>query len=207
MSRSDIGSKRKRDAVRSQADVRKRRAIEIEDEVVPNLQRIEQGIDEEPTKYRENVEHLIRILDPARPDTKANLKIGISLCKIFSRFVGSEYSKTKNEHRSKQKQEQDDWYLQQYGKYRAQLLKLLRFAPQSQRLPILHLCWKVLEQDAELLDNSTWTSESIFESLLSTLVETPDGTDARKAFVGEYMSQCHDCCYHSLGYLSYVNFH
>ena len=206
MSRSGIGSKRKRDDIRPQTDVRKRRAIQNDEDVVSNLERIEQGIEEEPTKYREKVEHLIRILDSASQDTKASLKIGVSLCKIFSRFVGSEYSTGKNEHRGRQNQEQHDWYLQQFRRYRAQLVKLLRLAPQSQQLPILHLCWKVLEQDAELLDKSTWSSDSIFQSLLSTVIGIPNGTDVRETFMGEYLSQCHDCCYHSLEYLSSVNF-
>jgi hypothetical protein len=204
MSRPGVGIKRKRDELRSQTEARKRRAIQNNAGAVPDLERIETCIEEEPSKNREEMEHLIRLFDSSHLDAKSNMKIGVSLFKIFSRFVASGYL-SKNGGGSKQNQEGHDWYLQQYDKYRAQPVKLLRTVPPTQRFSMLHLCWKVLEQDAELFDNSIWASDSLFKPLLSAVIEIPDGTDVREIFVGEYMDQCHDCCYHSLEHFSYVD--
>ena len=203
MARPGTGNKRKRDEIRSTTETHKRRATQNGDSTVPDLERIERVVEEKPTEHRQEVEHLIRILDSSHPNTRSNLKIGVSLCRIFSRFIASG-NLMKSEDRRKHHPVQHDWYLQRYSNYRTSLVKLLRFASQSQRLPILHLCWKVLEQDGELLDNSIWISDSIFKPLLSAIVDTSDGADIRETFVREYMNQCHDCCYHSLEFFSYV---
>jgi U3 small nucleolar RNA-associated protein 19 len=204
MSRPGSGPKRKRDDVRSQSESRKRRAIQNSDSASHDLEQLEKSVAEDPSKNRKDVQTLLRMFDFATPDAKINLKVGVALCKVFTRLVASG-NLMKDGHRgSKQNQELSDWYAREYGEYRRTLVKLLRSASASQRLPNLHLCWRVLEQDAELLDNSVWVSDSIFEPLLSAIIEIPDGADVRNTYVGEYVNPCHDCCYHSLEFFSYV---
>jgi U3 small nucleolar RNA-associated protein 19 len=203
MSRPGSGPKRKRDDARHQSESRKRRAIQNSDSTSPDPEQLEKSVAEDPSKNRKDVQNLLQMFDFAKPDVKTNLKVGVVLCKVFSRLVASG-NLTKDDHGSKQSQALSDWYAREYDGYRRTLVKLLRSASASQRLPILHLCWKVLEQDAELLDKSVWVSDSMFNPLLSAVVEIPDGTDVRNTYVGEYMNQCHDCCYHSLEFFSYV---
>lgn len=199
------GLKRKRIDVQSQNQGRKRRAVRKSDDAPPSIEQLEQRITEDPSKNRKDVDGLLQMLDLARPDARTNLKVGITLCKVFSRLVASG-NLTKDSHKSKDGQELCEWYTQELGKYRTILVRLLRSVAATQRLPILHLCWKVLEQDAELLDNSVWMSHSMFKPLLLAVIEDQEGTDIRETFVGEYLNPCHDCCYHSLEYLSYVRF-
>ena len=203
MSGPDMGKKRKRDDVQSQSQGQKRRIIRNVDSTSPDIEQAEERIAKDPSKNYKDVQTLIQMLDPANPDAKINLKAGVALCKVFARLVVSGNLR-KDEHGSTQSQELSKWYLQQYGRYRTILAHLLRSVSAVQRLPIVHLCWRVLEQDAELLGNSIWVSDSMFKPLLSAVVEVPGGTDVRQAYVEEYMNQCHDCCYHSLEYCSYV---
>ena len=196
--------KRKVDEDRPISEGRKRRATQNGDSASIDIEQLGKSITKDPSKNHKGVESLIRIIDLNNPDAKTNLRTGVALCKVFARLVASG-DLVKDDHGSKQGQEISQWYLQQYGTYRTVLVKLLRSVSPSHRLPILHLCWRVLEQDAELMGNSVWVSDSIFKPLLSAVLEMPDGTDIRDTYVGEYMIPCHDCCYYSLEYFSYVS--
>jgi U3 small nucleolar RNA-associated protein 19 len=203
MSKLGSGLKRKRDNTDTSKETRKRRSTRNDDKASTDIEQLERRIAEDPSNNHKNVEALIQLLDPASLDEKTNVKAGVALCKIFSRLIASG-NFTIGENGGKGNREISDLYALQYTKYRKTLIKVLRSVSISQRLALLHLCWRVLEQDAELLDNSIWTSDSVFKPLLSTLAELPDGTDVRESYVGEYMNQCHDCCYYSLQYFSCV---
>jgi U3 small nucleolar RNA-associated protein 19 len=202
MNRPETKKKRKRDDGRPR-ESHKRRAVSTVHSSSLDIELLEKRIAENPSKNRKDVETLIQEINLSDPDSKINLKAAVALCKAFSRLVSSG-TLTKNGHESEQSHELSRWYVQQYGIYRMALVNLLQSVSASQRLPILHLCWRVLEQDAELLDHSVWHSDSMFRPLLAAVTEMPDGTDIRETFVGEYMNACHDCCYHSLAYISYV---
>ncbi len=197
------GSKRKRDERGLQSGCVKRRATRPCESTSPDIEQLERRITEDPSKNHQDVETLLQMLDLAKPSAKKNLKAGVALCKVFSRLVASG-NLAKDDQGRKQSQQLSAWFHQKYATYRKTLAKLLRSVPASQRLPIAHLCWRVLEQDAELMDNSVWVTDSMFKPLLSAVIETPDNTDIRNIYVGEYMNHCHDCCYHSLAYFSYV---
>lgn len=203
MSQHVAGTKRKRDDAGLNAEGRKRRTTRNSEKAPLDIKQLEQRIAEDPSKNQNDVETLIEMLDLTDLSAKMNLKAGVALCKVFSRLVASGIL-AKDHQGSKQSQELSDWYSQQYGKYRMALAKLLRSVSAFQRLPLLHLSWRVLEQDAEMLDNTLWVSDSMFKPLLSVVVEIPDGKDIRETYVGEYMNHCHDCCYHSLEHFSYV---
>jgi U3 small nucleolar RNA-associated protein 19 len=203
MNRPDIKKKRKRDDDRPQTEGHKRRAVPAGNSSSHDIEQLEERIAENPSKNRKDVETLIQTIYLSDSSSKTNLKAAIALCKAFSRLIASG-TLTKNGHESEQSHELSGWYVQQHGIYRMALVKLLQSVSASQRLPIVHLCWRVLEQDAELLNNSVWDSDSMFRPLLAAITELPDGTDIRETFVGEYMNACHDCCYHSLAYISYV---
>ena len=204
MSRPHIGKKRKRDDAPSQSQERKRRTIRSGESSSLDIEELEKRIAKDPSKNHNDVETLLQMLDPANSDTKLNLRAGIALCKVFSRLIASGHL-NKDNHGNNQSQELSAWYVEQYRNYRMTLARLLRSVSAAQRLSLVHLCWKVLEQDAEFLGNSIWVSESMFKPLLSVVVDIPGGTDVRETYVEEYMNQCHDCCYHSLEYFSYVS--
>jgi len=203
MNTPGIKKKRKRDDDQPQTEVHKRRAVPTGQGSSHDIEQLEKRIVENPSKNRKDVETLIRTIDLSDSGSKINLKAAIALCKVFSRLVASG-TLTKNGHDNEQSHELSGWYVQQYGIYRMALMKLLRSVSASQRLPVVHLCWRVLEQDAELLHHLVWDSDSMFRPLLAAVIEMPDGADIRETYVGEYMNACHDCCYHSLAYLSYV---
>lgn len=198
-----VGIKRKRIDAQAKTEGRKRTVIRNGESASLDIGDLERRLGEDPAKNQKDVETLLGFLDLSNPDAKSNLKVGIILCKVFSRLAASGDLTTDNQGR-KQNREMSDWYLQQYGRYRKTLMKLLRSVSAPQRLPIVHVCWKILEVDAELLDNSLWTSESMFKMLLTAVVEISDGIEIREAYVGEYVNQCHDCCYYSLEYFSWV---
>ncbi len=205
MSRPDIGKKRKRgDVDLSQSQSRKRGTTRNGEDSSFDVEQLEKRIAKDPSKNHNDVETLIRMLDPANPDAKISLRAGIALCKVFSRLIASGHLKHNN-HSNEQSHELSAWYIEKYGNYRVSLAKLLRSVSAPQRLPLVHLCWRVLEQDAEFLGKSVWVSDSMFKPLLSAVVEIPGGTDVRETYVEAYMNQCHDCCYYSLEYFSYVS--
>jgi U3 small nucleolar RNA-associated protein 19 len=204
MNRPGNGKKRKLDDDQSQSEGHKRRAVPTGHSSSHDIEQLERRIAENPSKNRKDVETLIQTINLSDPDLKINLKAAVALCKAFSRLVASG-TLTKNGNESEQSPKLSGWYIRQYGIYRMALVKLLRSVSASQRLPIVHLCWRVLEQDAEFLDYSVWDSDSMFRPLLHAVVEMPDGTDIRETYVGEYMNACHDCCYHSLEFLSFVH--
>jgi hypothetical protein len=203
MSRAGSAIKRKRPAVLPEHGARKRRALQNAEGAVPNIEQLERRIAEDPLKNHKDIEKLITMINPDNPNAKTNLKAAVSLCKVFSRLAASG-SLSKNDRGTQQNQEMTARFTQQYGIYRRALLDLLRSTSSSQRLSIVHLCWRALEVDAELLGNSVWVSDSIFRPLLSAVIELPGGADTREAYAGEYMNRCHDCCYYSLEYLPYV---
>ncbi|KAF7506620.1 hypothetical protein GJ744_011552 [Endocarpon pusillum] len=201
MSRPHIGKKRKWDDAPSQSQGRKRRTIRSGESSSLDIEQLEKRIAKDPSNNHNDVETLLQMLDLANPDAKLNLRTGIALCKVFSRLIASGHL-NKDNHGNNQSQELSAWYVEQYRKYRTTLARLLRSVSAAQRLPLVHLCWKVLEQDAEFLGNKVWVSESMFKPFLSAVVDIPGGTDVRETYVDEYMNQCHDCCYHSLEYFS-----
>jgi hypothetical protein len=203
MDRYGINKKRKRDDDPPKSQGHKRSAVPIGKGSLHDIEQLEKRIAENPSKNRKDVETLIQTINLSDCGPKINLKAAIVLYKAFSR-LGASGTLSKKGHESEQNHELSGWYYQQYGIYRMALVKLLRSVSASQRLPIVHLCWRVLEQDAELLAHSVWDSESMFEPLLAGVIEIPDGKDIRETYVGEYLNACHDCCYHSLAYLSYV---
>lgn len=203
MSRAGSAIKRKRPAVLPEHGARKRRALQNAEGALPNIEQLEKRIAEDALKSHKDIEKLITMINPDNLNAKTNLKAAVSLCKVFSRLAASG-SLSKNDRGTQQNQEMTARFTQQYGIYRRALLDLLRSTSSSQRLSIVHLCWRVLEVDAELLGNSVWVSDSKFRPLLSAVIELPGGADIREAYVGEYMNQCHDCCYYSLEYLPYV---
>ena len=203
MSRLENGVKRKLNDGQTKNESRKRRVVH-NGNIASDIEKLERRIAEDPVQNHKNVETLLRMIDVNDPNSKFNLNTAVSLCKVFSRVVASGHI-TKDGQRRKLSQEVSGWYIQHYEKYRKTVIKLLRSVSASQRLPILHLCWKILEQDAELLESSVWVSDSIFKPLLSALMEMTEAKDIRETYVSEYMNECHDCCYHSLEYFAYVN--
>ncbi len=205
MSRPDIEKKRKRDdVVPSQSQSRKRRTTRNGEDSSFDIEQLEKRIAKDPSKNHNDVEVLLQMLDLANPDGIINLRAGIALFKVFSRLIASGQIKHGNRS-NEESHELSTWYIEQYRNYRMALAKSLRSVPAPQRLPLIHLCWRVLEQDAESLGNAVWVSDSMFKPLLSAVVEIPSGTDVRETYVKEYMNQCHDCCYRSLEYFSYVS--
>lgn len=196
-------NKRKRSEAEIDDKSGKRRAIPNTESASSEIELLERRITEDPSKNCHDLDTMIQMFDLAKPNARTNLRVGVALCKVFSRLIVSG-SLTKNDHGSKRSQKLAEWYVQQYGYYRMTIVKLLRTASAAQRLPIVQLCWRVLEQDAELLDHSVWVSGSIFKPLLSALIELPDAKDIREIYVGEYMNSCHDCYYRSLECFSYV---
>lgn len=203
MSRPHIGKKRKRDDAPSQNQGRKRRTTRNGESSSLDIEQLEKRIAQDPSENHNDVETLLQMLDLDNPDAKLNLRAGIALCKVFSRLVASGHL-SKDNHGNNQSQDLSAWYVEQYRNYRIILARLLRLVSTAHRLSFVHLCWKVLEQDAEFLGNKVWVSESMFKPFLSAVVDIPGGTDVRETYVDEYMNQCHDCCYHSLQYFSYV---
>lgn len=201
MSQAAAGLKRKRDDNEIQHEGRKRRTRADGDNSGTKIEELGRKIAENPLKYYTNVEKLLQMIDLDDANAKENLVTAVTLCKVFSRLIASGHL-DQGEDGSQQKRDLSEFCMRQYNNYKTTVVKLLRFASSSQGLPFLHLCWKIFEQDVEVWKSSVWESNSLFSSLLSALAEIPDSNEIRKTFVGEYMSQCHDCCYYSLKYFS-----
>jgi U3 small nucleolar RNA-associated protein 19 len=204
MSRIGIALKRKRDNAGPEDKPRKRRVAAEAEGPTGELERLEGRIKEDQARNFRDLETILQKFDLVHPDSKINLQLGVSLCKIFSRLVASGALSNKSIDGQKT-QEVSEWYLRQYNNYRRTLATLLESVQPPSRLPLVHLCWKVLELDAELFDNAVWDQQSIFRPFLSTITNVSDGADVQEFYVTEYMNQCHDCCYYSLEYISYVN--
>jgi U3 small nucleolar RNA-associated protein 19 len=205
MSESTTRPKRKRADDGNHSEARKRKTAKHGDSVrgVSQLEDLEREIAKDPLRYHHNVDILLRLIDSDKPDATENLKVAVSMCRIFSRLIAAG-SLEQDSNEPKSAKDIANTYLRHYKHYQTAVVKLLKLASPAQQLPILHLCWKIFEQDAELWKSAVWESASIFPSLLSALIEIPDGREIRNTFVSECMSQCHDFSYYALVYISYV---
>lgn len=158
---------------------------------------LEKEINEDPVKNAKHLDALLRMLDLDNPRTTINLRVGISLCRVFSRLIASG-NLAGTASTSHLDQQLHDWYQKRYAIYWSSILRLLRISSGRNFSPVLHLCWKALGHEVELLGNAIWTSKSHFGSLLTAVIGITDDSAIRKVLMIDFVNRYHDCMFFAM---------
>ena len=159
-------------------------------EVDCRLQKLEDGLSK-TTDGRSQMSELISMFDLASPDSECNLKVAISLCRVFSRMMATgrfTWPKSK---------EEPEWQMRDYRSFQSIVQQCLQKGNRSTPTTMLKLHMRMLKEESSHSPESFRIFES-FSGLVSALIEAEDGAEVRKTFAEEYLQQYQDCCYSSL---------